>query len=111
MSSSGLTRAAASLAFCLAIAAPSFALTPPVLKIADGLGNSVTVDSTGAVVTTGSVANSSPAVTAGSISWSGTVGNFVITTLTGESKPLLPVPTMDIGLGEAIYRPARRAAL
>jgi hypothetical protein len=83
----------------LAMAGPASALTPPVLKISDGT-NTIVIDSTGIAnaTITGSVTTTSSAFSSGSITWSGTIGVFQIQTLTGESKPLLPMPTIDVGV-------------
>jgi hypothetical protein len=48
----------------------------------------------------GTVTTSAIVATAGSgtVTWSGSIGNFTVTTVTGESKPLLPIPTIDLGV-------------
>jgi hypothetical protein len=95
-----LNNIVASVLFGFAIVAPSFAVTPPVLTISDDAGNSIAIDSTGTTISsTGTVTTSMLTATPGSgtITWSGTIGNFSITTLSGESKPLMPIPSIDLG--------------
>jgi hypothetical protein len=85
-------------------ALPCLAVTPPALTIADNLGNSVTLDSTGAITYGGLctviTCPGSSAVGSGYLGWSSlTVGTFAITNIVGETKPLLAVPALDIGIG------------
>ncbi len=101
----------ASVLFGFAIAGPSFAATPvpPVLTVSDNSGNSITIDSSGSAPTiVGAVSSSAVTATPGSgtITWSGTIGNFSVIALTGESKPLLPIPTIDIGNGQGVVQTA-----
>jgi hypothetical protein len=85
----------------LAIAAPSFALTVPALQISDGT-NTFKVDSTGVIVVVKGCApitvcsGTSTPGTAGSFSWSGTVGAFTILKAAGRSKPALAQPQIDL---------------
>ncbi len=88
----------------MALAMPSWAqITAPAIVLSDGT-NTVTVDATGTV--TMSPANccttASVALSAGSITWSGTIGNFTVSNANGRTKPfagLESAPTIDLGVG------------
>ena len=78
---------------------PLCAQIPPILKIVDSSGDSVVIDSTGVPTGTGSFSTSSVSVSSGFIQWSGTVGNFKLTNIKGETKPLLTPPSLDVEVG------------
>jgi len=104
ITSSGLSLAAILLGMA-AVAAPSFALTPPALKLVDNLGDTIVIDSTGTVTTSGSCTattckTTASAVASGSISWSGTIGPFSVFNLNGQTKPALPQPVIDVGVAD-----------
>lgn len=82
-------------------ALPLCAQTPPILKISDNSGNSVIIDSTGVPTGTGSFSIGSVSASSGFISFSGTVGNFTLTNIKGETKPLLAPPSIDVEIGLA----------
>ena len=93
-----------SLLALLAATMPASAQTPvpPVLQLSDGLGDVVTIDSTGTTTFSNgcACATITPAVAAlGSITWSGTVGPFTIYGVNGRSKPALASPDIDLGVG------------
>lgn len=93
-----LGMAVASLAF----GANPPSVTPPAVMLTDGT-NTVTIDSTGAVIMSPGCActtTATPVVSPGNIGWSGTVGAFTVTGLLGESKPALMSPSIDIGITE-----------
>jgi hypothetical protein len=75
---------------------------PPILKIADDVGDSVIIDSTGVPTGTGSFSTSSVSSSSGFISWSGTIGGYALTNVKGETKPLLTPPSIDVGIGLAV---------
>jgi hypothetical protein len=85
---------------CLAL--PSYALTAPALKVDVGTG-SVTIDATGAQTYSGLcsalLCPGTVTLGTGTISWSGTIGDFGISTLTGRTKPSLGSPNIDLGIG------------
>lgn len=94
---SSAVRAAAFSVLGLACAAlPSLAATPPTLTASDGLGDSVTVDSTGTAVCIGTCTTASSPVTAATVSWTGTLGQFTVTGLTGN---VTSSHSLDIGVG------------
>lgn len=81
-----------------AFAASSFGQTAPVLTASDGTGNSVVVTSTGATCTGSCTTTNFAKITAGQLVWSGTLGNFTILGLTGQTKPEVMAPNMDLGV-------------
>jgi hypothetical protein len=91
----------------MAFAMPAWAqLTAPALVLTDGT-NTVSVDATGTVTMTPANCCTSVSVvlSAGSISWSGTIGNFTITNANGRTKPfagLETAPTVDLGVGTVL---------
>ena len=97
------TRAISVLSLALLCSSlPLYAQTPPILKIADSSGNSIIIDSTGVPTGTGSFSTSSVSASAGFIDWSGTVGNFVLLNIRGESKPVITPPALDVEIGSAV---------
>lgn len=75
---------------------------PPALRLTDGT-NTVQIDSTGAVwMSPGCACSSSGPVTpsTSTLTWSGQVGAFTVTALTGRTKGALPQPSIDLGVGE-----------
>ena len=87
-----------------AFAGPSFALTPPALQLADNLGDIITIDSTGTVTAGGSCTASScktttVAVASGSVTWTGTIGPFSVFSASGQTKPALASPNIDVAVG------------
>ncbi len=88
----------------MALAMPAWAqITAPALVLTDGT-NTVTVDATGTVTMSPAncCASVSVALSAGSISWSGTIGNFTVVNANGRTKPfagLEAAPTIDLGVG------------
>src|SRR5579885_1383653 len=76
----------------------SFSATPPELVLSDGLGNSVTIDATGAATCVGTCTTSSSSAAFGSVNWSGTLGVFTVNTATGNSKPVLTPPQIRVSL-------------
>jgi hypothetical protein len=97
----GLPGLAASIAALTLAALPAFGLTPPALQVAVS-GGSVTIDSTGAQTYTGScnavTCPGTATVAAGSVTWSGSIGAFTISTLNGRTKPALTAPNIDVGV-------------
>lgn len=89
-------------ALSILLGAPAWALTGPALSVSDGT-NTVTVDSTGTATCTGSACSTAAkSVAAGSISWSGQIGDFSISSLNVRTKPALgsatsPLTDMSIG--------------
>jgi hypothetical protein len=81
----------------LSFASAAYAATPPELSLSDGSGNSVNIDSTGAVTCVGACSTSFVTAPAGSISWSGTVGAFTVNIISGQTKPTLPPPQINLG--------------
>src|SRR4051794_7121655 len=95
----------ASTAGMLILAAVSVATTPPALKLSDDLGNIVTIESTGAVTFGGTCVAGVTCKTifvdtsvAGEIQWVGKIGNFSLSSNTGQTKPLQGAYSMDLGL-------------
>ena len=94
-----LTLLVATFATPSSAATVSPSLTPPALVLSDNLGNSVTIDSTGAVTCAGSCLTTTPAVASpGSITWAGTLGLFTIAAVAGQSKPALPSTQINLVL-------------
>jgi hypothetical protein len=91
----------ATAALGLVTAQSSLALTAPALRLSDTAGNVVTIDSTGAVTFSAGCACSTQAVAVapGTITWSGSIGNFSVSNVNGSSKPVLAFPTMDTSMG------------
>src|SRR5205807_4233312 len=76
---------------------------PPAVQMADDAGNTVIIDSTGAVTFGGSCtvstcSTSSLSVVPGNISWGGTIGAFHIAAIVGGTKPSLTSPSMNLNL-------------
>lgn len=100
----GFTLAASILGLAFT-ALPSFAaIVPPALQISVSPGVSVTIDSTGTQTYGASCTSTlcppgSVTVASGSITWSGTIGNFTLSTVVGHTKPLLTQPNIDLGVG------------
>jgi hypothetical protein len=99
-------RSARALLACLAsvlLATSAYASvsasTPPALTLSDNYGNSVAIDSTGAITCAGSGAICNPATASpGSVTWSGTIGIFNISVAGGQSKPALPSAQINLDL-------------
>jgi|SRR5579862_2721321 len=99
-------------------ALPASALTAPAVSVADAAGDSITVDSTGALSYTGlcspsTCLSTSFSFAAGEITWSGTIGNgtplnglgpFMFLNLQGQTTGTI-TNGLDLGLG-SIYGPA-----
>lgn len=85
-------------------ASPSWAaLTPPALELVSGT-TTLIIDSTGTCYSSLSpltVLNPCPGLpvttTAGVISWSGTIGNFIVTSVIGTTTPKITGPAIDLG--------------
>ncbi|HLH16030.1 MAG TPA: Ig domain-containing protein [Bryobacteraceae bacterium] len=93
------------LNFCVFLGTPFLrASVPPVLQISDSNGDVVTIDSTGAVVFSGSCSPATCQTTLvhtqpGAIEWGGTVGPFSLTLTVAVTKaPASPAPTMDLAI-------------
>ena len=65
------------------------------MTIADTLGNSVTVDSTGTATCAG-ICSGTSSVSPGFIYWTGIIGNFTVNVELGESKPILKPPQIQV---------------
>lgn len=73
-------------------------LTPPVLRLSDAFGDSVSIDATGAAACTGYCNTTVASASGGSIGWEGTLGMFTIEVAGGQSKPALPGSAINLGL-------------
>ena len=73
----------------------SYAATPPELMLSDGIGNAVTIDSTGAVTCVGSCTTELDLVKSGNVTWGGTVGIFTVNIVGGSSSK--PSPQINLG--------------
>ena len=87
------------ITFAVAIAAFSAAsiYAQPAMTLSDGT-NSVTVTASGATCTAGMCSTADFSAPSGSISWSGTLGAFTITSANGRTKPGL-VDSIDLAIG------------
>jgi hypothetical protein len=75
-------------------------LVPPILTISDGQGNSVTVDSTGNAICTGTCTPNGGMAYPGVVGWTGQLGNFnIYGGIAGVSKPADPPSEIDIQTG------------
>ncbi|HEY6347718.1 MAG TPA: putative Ig domain-containing protein [Bryobacteraceae bacterium] len=82
-----------------ATAAATTALVPPALTPSDNAGNSVTIDGTGAATCAGSCTTMiSGAGSPGALTWSGQLGLFTISAASGQSKPALSPPQINLTL-------------
>jgi len=74
----------------LSLAITSRAHGLAIMMLDDTLGNTITIDNNGVIVTTGTVTtNMSNTATSGKITWDGTVGtNWIVNVTTGLTKPL-----------------------
>jgi hypothetical protein len=88
------------------MAAPSWALTAPVLTLKDAAGHTVTIDGSGTVtfsVACGCTTNSL-SVSPGSITWSGKMagGQIQIFNIQGRSKPALATPSIEFSVEKIV---------
>jgi hypothetical protein len=82
---------------------PALAIVTPALSLSDGT-NSVTIDGAGTITKNGAVTTTGVSIApAGTVTWSGTIGSFVVTTVGGASKPAVPnQPAIDVGIASLV---------